>query len=111
MKRMATIALGLLAVASVACGEERKSEPIKGPIELTPEEQRGQQVFMRQCNECHPQGEAGLGPPLNSIPLPGAAIKTKVRTKTGNMPSFSETALSPDDLDKLVSYLEKVRDQ
>jgi mono/diheme cytochrome c family protein len=111
MKRVLAMLVAPLALFSLACGDERKSEPLSGPIQLSPEEQRGQKVFMRNCNECHPGGEGGLGPPLNSIALPEPAIKTKVREKTGNMPSFSETALPPDDLDKLVDYLETLRDR
>lgn len=108
MRRLAAAALLLLGAA--ACGTARFQEPLRPPVVLNdPEEQRGQVVFMRNCNPCHPQGEGGLGPALNNKRVPGAAIKYQVRHGLGDMPSFSDKTLSDDQLDDLVDYMMAVR--
>ena len=110
MRSLLTVAISMVVAGmALGCGDARKSEPLEGPIELSPDELRGQQLFMKRCNECHPQGEAGIGPALNDKPLPDALIEAKVRDKTGQMPNFSDAQITDEDLDKLVAYLAKVR--
>jgi mono/diheme cytochrome c family protein len=50
----------------------------------------GQQVFLTHCHQCHPGGEAGLGPALNNRPLPDFLTRMQVRGGIGVMPGFSE---------------------
>jgi len=65
---------------------------------------------MKNCNQCHPLGEGGLGPPINNKPFPAVMLDAKVRTGLGgDMPSFSEKDISPKELDQLVAYLEALR--
>jgi mono/diheme cytochrome c family protein len=88
----------------------RRGEPIVGPLPLSePAIARGQQVFMRECHQCHPGGEGGLGPAINNKPLPGFLIKLQVRNGLGAMPAFSQNEISPEDLDHLVDYLKALR--
>ena len=108
--------LGLGAAAwGGGCGTARRSEPIAGPLQLAsdaPRDQavlRGRAVFAAHCYQCHPAGEAGLGPALNDKPLPGFAIRTQVRQGLGAMPAFGEQEISADQLDDLVSYLFALR--
>lgn len=103
----AALAAALLA----SCGSPRVSEPIKGPLPpLSAEAERGQLVFMRKCNACHPQGEGGVGGSLNNKPFPGTAIKAKVRGAIpGDMPKFSDEDIPDGDLDALASYLKIIR--
>ncbi len=109
LARPASLALALLgALLSTGCSA-RRSEPVVGPKAFNAAETRGQIVFMHQCNNCHPQGEAGLGPGLNNKPLPAAAIKAQVRAGLGAMPPFPQDRISDPDLDDLVAYLIAVR--
>jgi mono/diheme cytochrome c family protein len=105
------VVLSLFAIAVPACGSARRSEPIAGPLVLNePATKHGQVVFMQQCNQCHPQGEGGLGGSINNKPFPAPLIKAKVRTGLGgDMPSFSETTIPDKDLDDLVAYLMAMR--
>ncbi|ALJ01452.1 hypothetical protein DC20_13640 [Rufibacter tibetensis] len=98
-----------------SCGTARRSEPIMGPLTLqTQQLENGRQVFMQNCQRCHPLGEAGLGPSLNNIPLPGAALRFRVRSKAfflgiGRMPSFKKHEISREQMDELVVYLKALR--
>jgi mono/diheme cytochrome c family protein len=98
---------GLLLTAGCSA---RRGEPIVGPLLISePGIARGQQVFYRECHQCHPGGEAGLGPAINNKPLPGFLIKFQVRNGLGAMPAFSQNEISPEELDLLVDYLKALR--
>ena len=100
----------LAALALAACGSPRRSAAIDGPMRI--EEQaveRGRVAFYRHCHECHPGGEAGLGPSLNEKPLPEFLIRFQVRHGLGAMPSFSEDEIGGRELDELVRYLKARR--
>jgi mono/diheme cytochrome c family protein len=64
---------------------------------------------MANCHQCHPGGEAGLGPAINDKPLPGFLIRLQVRNGLGAMPAFSAQEISPDDLDDLIAHLKALR--
>jgi len=94
---------------TTACSA-RRGEPIVGPLAISETPiAHGQQVFMRECHQCHPGGEAGLAPAINNKPLPGFLIKLQVRNGLGAMPAFSQNEISPEDLDHLVDYLKALR--
>lgn len=98
------------AILLVGCGSARRGAPVQPPLEHEDADQtRGEAVFMRVCNGCHPGGEAGLGPGLNNKLLPGFLIKFQVRNGLGVMPAFSREVISPEELDDLVSYLVTLR--
>lgn len=104
----AALAATLLMLAG--CGSARRGEPFAGP--LLPDSAKvaaGQKVFMRHCHQCHPGGEAGLGPSLNEKPLPGFLMKFQVRRGLGAMPSFSEAHIGDAELDALIAYLKALR--
>lgn len=103
MRRLAATAAAI-ALAS-ACGSARRGQPFEPPLVLDEQQARGQRVFMLQCNQCHPEGEGGLGPALNNKPLPGPAIRLQVRQGIGEMPAFGEDVISDADLDALSAYL------
>jgi mono/diheme cytochrome c family protein len=100
-----------LASAIAACASPHVSEPFTGlrPILDTAEKRRGQIVFMKNCNQCHPGGEGGLGPALNNKPAPAAAIKLVVRAGPLAMPAFSEEEISSADLDAVAEYVVALR--
>jgi mono/diheme cytochrome c family protein len=99
-----------MVVTIGACGTARRSEPLVGPPQLASAgEVHGQRLFMQLCNQCHPGGDAGLAPALNSKPAPAPAIKLQVRKGLGRMPAFSESELDSQALDDLVSYVLRLR--
>jgi len=88
-----------------ACEAGRRGEPLVGPMDLTdPVVARGQVVYARHCDQCHPGGEGGLGPSLNDKPVPVWLMRIQVRHGLGVMPEFPEAALSDSDLDALLVY-------
>lgn len=105
---------GLLLVAAAAavaaCGSPRRSAAIDGPMRIEDEAvARGRVAFHRHCHECHPGGEAGLGPSLNEKPLPEFLIRFQVRHGLGAMPGFAERDIGARELDDLVRYLKARR--
>jgi len=95
-----------------ACGTARRGEPLIG--ERQPPNDKialGEQVFDRNCSQCHPGGESGLGPSLNNKPLPRFAMKIQVRNGFGAMPRFSSSEITDDQLSAVTAYLVWLRQQ
>jgi mono/diheme cytochrome c family protein len=101
----------VLAVLCVACGSAKRGEPVAGPFILSGKVAQGELLFMRFCNECHPQGEGGLGPSLNEKPLPKFAVKTQIRDGLGAMPSFSKEKLSDEEVEAIADYVRALHDR
>jgi mono/diheme cytochrome c family protein len=74
-----------------------------------PKVMRGRFVFSKNCHQCHPGGEAGLGPALNNKPAPVFLMKTQVRVGLGAMPGFNKDQISRDDLNALMAYVIALR--
>jgi mono/diheme cytochrome c family protein len=90
-----------------ACASARRGENVAGPVQLNDSAKQGQVLFMRHCNQCHPNGEAGTGTSINNKPVPHAAMRLQVRQGVlGIMPKFSEAELSSPDLDRILDYLD-----
>jgi mono/diheme cytochrome c family protein len=103
------LALGLIAFLT-GCGSSKRGEPAAGPLDLASAQLiEGRKAFHHHCHECHPGGEAGLGPALNNKPLPGFLIRLQVRKGFGAMPGFSREHLSDRELDDLIAFLKKLR--
>ena len=98
-----------LCLTTLACGAARRREPLASPVALSERAERGQTVFMANCHQCHPGGEAGLGPALNDKPFPSFLKKFQVRHGLGTMPSFSEQKISDEQLNDLMEYLKALR--
>jgi cytochrome c5 len=99
--------VGLLAVG---CGSVRRGEPMTGVSEWKePAVRQGEVVFAKNCHQCHPGGEGGLGPGLNDKPAPVWLMKTQVRVGLGTMPGFGEEQISSEELDDLMAYLIALR--
>ena len=100
----------VLAIGFILSCSARRGEPIKGPLPITSVEVgNGQKIFMRECHQCHPGGEAGLGPAINDKPLPGFMIRLQVRNGIGAMPAFSQSEISPKEMDDLLEFLKALR--
>ncbi len=85
----------------------RKSEPLTGKIFIPANERiaNGEKVFMLNCQKCHPAGEAGLGPAINSNPAPGFIKRFQMRHGLGVMPGFTRSEISRKDLRDISKYL------
>jgi mono/diheme cytochrome c family protein len=91
--------------------KSRKSEPTVGKT-MTITDKRtlnGQEKYMMYCQKCHPGGEAGLGPALNSNPAPGFIKKFQVRHGLGAMPSFNKEEISDRDLKDIIRYVKALK--
>ena len=96
-------------VIALGCSA-RRSEPIAGPMMITSDTvAQGQKTFMAKCHQCHPGGDAGLGPALNNKPLPKFLIRLQVRQGFGAMPAFSEKDITDEELEHLLVYLKRLR--
>ena len=112
MRRHAFLTVVVIVLASLwsGCGSARRGEPIAGPMVIaSPKIKQGQQAFMKHCHQCHPGGEAGLGPALNNKPLPQFLMRFQVRQGFGAMPAFSEQEINDEDLDHLLAYLKALK--
>jgi mono/diheme cytochrome c family protein len=99
-----------LLLLQAGCGSARRSEPIAGPLKIdSPAVKNGQKIFMEHCNQCHPQGETGLGPALNNKPLPGFMVRFQVRKGLGAMPAFSKKEISDEQLNEMLEYIRAMR--
>lgn len=93
----------------LACITPRRTENIAGPLALDEQAERGEQVFLRYCHQCHPFGEGGLGWSLNEKPIPGFAIRAQTRVGFGAMPAFGPDEIDAEEMDALVHYLKALR--
>jgi mono/diheme cytochrome c family protein len=90
---------------NAGCGSTRRSEPQVATLSLNAEQQHGQILFHKYCDQCHPHGEAGLGPAINVNPAPMAAFRAQVRGGLGAMPAFPDAVIPDHDLDQLLAFV------
>ena len=98
----------MLALA-VGCATPRRGPTMATPAALDADAKRGEVVYMQSCQQCHPNGEGGMGPSLNNRHLPGFAIKAQTRWGVGAMPAFPKTEIDRDELDDMVDYMKEIR--
>ena len=99
-----------LCMVSAACGSPKRDEPEKPAfVPATTTVARGEQVFKKQCDYCHPGGGAGLGPALNNKPAPAFAIRYQIRHGLGAMPAFDSATISDADVRAIADYLLALR--
>lgn len=103
------IFVALALVATLACATHR-SEPMAAAPSLSPEQQRGRVLFHQFCHQCHPNGEAGLGPDINGKPAPLAVFRLQVRSGLGAMPAFPDAIIPDPELDQLLAFVEYQRE-
>ncbi|WP_447977226.1 c-type cytochrome [Candidatus Nitrospira bockiana] len=65
---------------------------------------------MAKCHQCHPGGEAGLGPAINNKPLPDFLVRLQVRKGFGAMPGFTTEQLTDEELAHVLVYLHELAD-
>lgn len=100
-----------LVIATAACGPARRSEPLTGQTAApqSPQLALGERAFHRECSQCHPKGETGLGPAINNKPLPEWLMKIQIRSGLGAMPSFGPDKVSDEEVDAIVAWLKSLR--
>lgn len=111
MKKLNLVSITVTALLLMISCVARRSEPIREKYFNITNEQvlRGQQVFMYRCQKCHPGGEAGLGPALNSNPAPGFIKRLQVRVGLGVMPGFNVHQVSRQEAKDLSKYMKALR--
>ncbi|MCY7329892.1 MAG: cytochrome c [Saprospiraceae bacterium] len=109
-RKMIAVAGFLTALIYTVGCYSRRSEPFRGPLDQrTATINNGEQKFNQFCDKCHPGGEAGLGPVLNSLPTPRFAKAFQIRHGLGAMPSFKRSELSKQDMWDITTYLKALR--
>jgi mono/diheme cytochrome c family protein len=108
MKKLFT-ALGIIAllITVISSCAVRRAEPLTQK-NFVPGDQRianGERFYMASCDKCHPGGEGGLGPAINSNPAPQFIKRFQMRHGLGVMPSFKQTELSKKELHDISRYL------
>ncbi len=108
--KISIVILVAAAIVLYSCAL-RKSEPIVGKTFTAKnmQVQHGQELYMKHCQKCHPGGEGGLGPALNSTPAPGFLKKLQVRAGLGTMPSFNHHEIAKEDLKDIGRYLKALK--
>ena len=89
-----------------AVKKAQRERDLEGSTNLT-----GEQIFVRSCNTCHPNGRAGLGPTLEILPSKfpeDAALKAFIRKGKGMMPPQSVDRINDVELDSLIAYLRQL---
>ncbi|HWI92889.1 MAG TPA: cytochrome c [Flavisolibacter sp.] len=97
----------ILLVALIPSCVVRKAEPLTQRT-FVPKNERvanGERVFMANCEKCHPGGEGGLGPAINSNPAPQFVKRFQMRHGLGVMPSFKRIEISKKDLHDISRFL------
>jgi mono/diheme cytochrome c family protein len=103
-------ALWLSLLLVVGCASARRGETVVGPVQLNANQREGQVLFMHNCNQCHPGGQAGVGTSINNKPVPRVAEKLQIRQGVlGIMPKFSDEDLSDREVDRILDYLDELQ--
>lgn len=106
------IFLAIVILMGMGCSSSKKeANTVKPLANMTKEVQEGKALFNKYCNSCHPGGDAGLGAPIVSTSVPGFAIQFQIRNGLGDMPAFSEEEISDEEVDKIVDYIQALRDR
>jgi mono/diheme cytochrome c family protein len=104
--------ISCVATVQWSCAS-RKSEPLTGTTfhSENADVLNGEIAYMHHCQKCHPGGEAGLGPALNSNPAPQFVKRFQMRHGLGVMPGFKEEEISKDSLRDISKYLKALKAQ
>jgi len=107
---MRTFLVACVVIAAVGCGTARRGVPLNGPIAHSDSGMHGKILFMHNCNQCHPGGDAAVGPAINNKWIPDPVMKLQIRKGVlGSMPGFSDKELSDRDVDDVLVYLNELR--
>jgi mono/diheme cytochrome c family protein len=111
--RSACIIISLVILALVSsCDSSRRIEANMQQNE-SKEVSNGRNIYKINCQKCHPDGEAGVGPAVANIHLPGFLTRYRIRSRsfllwTGRMPAFKKDEISKKEMDDLIAYIKKL---
>jgi mono/diheme cytochrome c family protein len=107
MKKIWVVAGMILGCILIDSCVIRKAEPLtqKMFIPANARIANGERVYMMHCQKCHPGGEGGLGPAINSNPAPQFVKRFQMRHGLGVMPAFKKEEISKKDLHDISQYL------
>jgi mono/diheme cytochrome c family protein len=106
------IVLSMLLCALSGCASARRGVPVTGALALNNEAKQGQVLFMRHCNQCHPNGEAGVGTAINNKAVPHPVMKLQIRNGVlGSMPKFPDSVISDEDLERILAFTDVLVDR
>lgn len=88
------------AVGLASCGGQAQPTPT-----LNATASRGEVVFAKYCNSCHPKGGRGSGPSLVQTGIGKDEFALYVRNGKGRMPGFNEGLIPNEDLDQMYEYI------
>lgn len=88
------------AVGLASCGEQAQLTPTAN---ATPP--RGEIVFAKYCNSCHPGGGRGAGPSLVQAGISKDEFERYVRNGKSRMPAFNDGLIPNEDLDQMYEYI------
>jgi hypothetical protein len=100
----------LMAFIVASCSSRRIEKDMVTSKSEDPKIMEGRLIFKANCQKCHPNGEAGVGPEINTIRVPKFILKARVRSRafllwTGRMPQFDRHEISPHELNSLVKFI------
>ncbi|SDK72157.1 Cytochrome C oxidase, cbb3-type, subunit III [Salinimicrobium catena] len=105
------ILIVIVIFLSWGCSSKKEAYTKQPLAEMSQEVEEGKVLFHKYCNSCHPNGTAGLGAPIVTTSIPGFAIRYQIRNGLGEMPAFSEEKISDKEVDKIVDYIQALRDE
>ena len=94
------------AIVLASCDEQGQ---LGNPQSTAVARPRGEIVFARYCNSCHPRGAAGAGPSLIQSTLGAGEFHSFVRTGKNRMPAFNAGLISDEDLDHMYQYIQGLK--
>jgi mono/diheme cytochrome c family protein len=111
MKAAYTIVIIAIIILGTYSCSIRKSEPITGHVVNTSDVhvKNGEVLYMTYCHKCHPMGEGGLGPALNTLNVPKFVKRFQVRHGLGVMPYFKKDQISKQDLHDITDYMHALK--
>lgn len=74
-------------------------------LSLQGNSQRGELMYKRACNLCHPNGDEGIGESLRKSSKEDKAVARIIRAGKGHMPFFSMDKLSDQDVSDIIVFL------
>jgi hypothetical protein len=89
---------------SSAGGESAQYEGAIGSTDAD----HGKAVFDSSCGDCHPGGEADVGPSLIAEAHTPARVRPQIREGSGKMRPVSEKRLSNEDMEAVLAYLASI---
>ena len=77
----------------------------EGPLAERADAAKGEAIYQRYCDSCHPGGREDVGPALAGRKLSPGKVRWFVREGGDAMPAFPADKVSDEDLEHLAAYV------